>query len=299
MISDYGGFRVIDLLNQVAGIRLGIIHIPTVKNAFSINVDNVRHVVRYAAKIGIRTVILPPFLPYGITISDLSDRDQMSLIGINKRNPYIRILKHIAFTKSMYIISPYVVEKSHSYYYVSNLLVDGEMKVCKFFSRKTVLSSKEEEWNIKPGFSIDIVRDHYLKYTCQLDNDALFIELGKIASYMGVDLIITVLRQIDLDLESIRSLVRAINAVTQLPVVNIGYTNLDRTGALNQIPTIIVLSNSDIFEVNEKAPYLLTIPIKALKDAKKEYSAKDVKVVLNTVSWYIRRLLRTYMDLKV
>ncbi|MEM4717339.1 MAG: hypothetical protein QXE81_01085 [Desulfurococcaceae archaeon] len=299
MSFNIDSFRVVDLLEQAAGMRLGVIHIPTIKNAFSINVNNVRHIVRYAVKIGIRTVILPPFLPYGLTIDDLSDKSQVSSIGINKRNPYIRILKHIAFSKSMCIISPYIVEKSHGHYHVSNLIVDGEVKVCKFFSRKTILSSKEEEWNIKPGSSIDIVKDHYLKYTFQLDSDVFFVEFSKLASYMGVDVIVTILRQIDLDIESIKSFVKAINIVTQLPVINIGYTNLGRAGSFNQIPTVIVLSNSEIFEVNEKGPYLLTIPVKALKEAKRNYSMKDVKLALSIVSLYIRKLLRNYMDLKV
>lgn len=287
MIDNRGKLEIYNLYEEVGGLKLGLIHAPVTELGFSFNINNMRQIIRYAVKTGIKTLILPPFLPYGVIPSN--SRDALESVYVNRKNPYVRILKHLAALNSSYMISPYVVEKSRSSYHISNLLIDGETGVSRFFSRKIMLSGSERHANIKPGSSIDIVSDLYLKYSVLLDEDILIVELPRLMSYVGVDVLVTAVSQFPRDLDLV-SVVKALQLFTGLTIVNVGYTIEDDSGVIASNPSVLILPNGSTHVYKENNPALITIPLKIIRGLKKQIDLENAKKVLEITMQLLRRI---------
>jgi len=293
-LKDSRGLEVYNLYEEIGGLKLGLIHAPLTKLGFSFNIDNIRQIIKYAGKMGIKTLVLPPFMPYGVN-SD-AGRETLKSISINRRNPYVRILKHLARLNTSYIISPYIVEKSRSFYHVSNLLIDGEAGVSKFFSRKILLSQQEVQANIKPGASIDVISDLYLKYSILLDEDVLALELSRLMSYIGVDVLLITIRQLPPYLELL-SVAKALQVFTGLTVIHTGYIIEEGSNIVDANPTIIVLPDGKIHVFNQNNPVLVTIPLKILKESKRTTDLDKTRRVLSITLQYLRKI-RRYKDFR-
>lgn len=280
--------RIVNLYDKTPGVRLGIIRTLLVKNAFSMNIEATRNLTRYAARIGVKTVILPPSLPYGLNTGDLKSADMVSAASINCRNPFVRIIKHIAGISGFNVIIPYVIENTHGKYYVSNLFVGGSPPVCRFISRKIVLLDSEKELNIKPGTSIELIDDDYLKYFIQLDLDANYVEISKLAIYMGAELLITTFFNYE-DQESLRNKLLALNITTGVPVVHTGYL-IKEDNMIKTAPTMIFISPEEYYEFNGSDTYLITIPMKLLKSIKKHYKSDEIGSIMEILYKQTRRI---------
>jgi len=110
-----GGLEIVNIHEEFTGIRLAIVQTPTIYSALSLNLDLLRRILRYIETLNVKTVILPPFMPYGIPFVKPEEIDSVS---IDKKNPYVRILKHIALQNRLFIISPYVYEKQKWILYI-------------------------------------------------------------------------------------------------------------------------------------------------------------------------------------
>lgn len=280
--------RIVNLYEKTPGIRLGIIRTPLLKNAFSMNIEATRNLTRYAARIGVKTVILPPSLPYGLNTSDLKSVDMVGRVAINCRNPFVRIIKHIAGTSGFNVIIPYVIENTRGKYYVSNLFVGGSPPVCRFISRKIFLLDSEKELNIKPGTSMELIDDDFLKYFIQLDHDANYVEISKLAVYMGAELLITTFFNYE-DQEALRNRLLALNITTGVPILNVGYF-IKEDNTIKASPTAIFISPEEYYEFNGADTYLITIPMKLLKSMKKHYKTDEIGLIIEILYKQTRRI---------
>ncbi|MEM3913050.1 MAG: hypothetical protein QXT75_04025 [Desulfurococcaceae archaeon] len=287
MINNNSKLEVYNLYEDVGGLRLGVIHSPITKLGFSFNINNMRQIIRYAIRMGIKTLILPPFLPYGV-FQDIR-KDILESTCINRKNPYVRILKHLASLNSSYMISPYVVEKYRSTYHISNLLIDGETGISRFFSRKIILSENEKQANIKPGSSIDVVSDLYLKYSVLLDDDVLIVEFSRLMSYMGVDVLITAVKQLSRNLDLV-NVIKALQLFTGLTIIHVGYIIEDNAGVVASNPSVLVLPNGSIHIYKENNPALITIPLKVIRELRKPIDLEKVRGVLEITTQLLRRI---------
>lgn len=281
-------FEVIELYGDVAGLRLGVVHMPVMKAAFSINVDNVRHVAKYASKLGVKTLILPPLLPYGVML-ERARSERLVAMGINRRNPYVRILKHIARLCALSIISPHVLEKPRSHLYLSNLFVEGETATCKFFSRKLILSEEEALSGVKPGNKLDVVSDYYLNYTVLLGEDLLVPELARLSLILGADVIVASAKSTVLEGVRLVEVLKSLHTFTSISVVHVGFMIEEPSRTQLFAPTLIMIPGGELFELSENKRAIITVPLKVLKERRKNINVEKLKHVLRILSGYITK----------
>lgn len=282
-------FEVVELFKDVGGPRLGVVHMPIARKAFSINIDNVRHLIRYAGKTNIRTLILPPHLPYGEIAKSISNSIAKE-IGLSKRSPYIRLLKHIAISNSLILISMNVLEKSRLNLYVSNVIVDGRTGVCRFFSRKILLSQEELNAGIRPGNKLDLVSDYYLNYTALLEEEILAPELARLTTLMGAEVIL-ISTGISVPEIKLTSIVSSLQMFTGGSIIHVGSTILEGSTVLTSSPTIIATPDESIIKYEEDKKSIITIPIKILKGAdKRSARCAELRSIFTALNKYLKRI---------
>lgn len=288
MASLLREFRVVNLYETSPGVRIGIARTTVVRNALSINIEIVKNVARYAGKIGIKTLILPPFLPLGASSRDITSDEVIDSLSINSRNPFVRIIRQIATSYSINIIAPYVIESSRGRYYISNLFISGSTSILRFFSRKILLSDHEEKVGFTNGSMVDLVGDNYLVYSALIDQDSMFPELARLISYTGGDLLLAIHSDIS-DSDLLKKHVVSTYMTTGLPIVYLGYILMD--GEITRsMPTIVALSESEVYEFSDARSYLITIPTKYVKQAVRRANPRHAGVVLGLISRYHRRV---------
>lgn len=298
MSITMGEFEVVELYKNVAGLRLGVVHIPIIKAAFSVNIDNIRHIIRYASKIGIKTLILPPYMPYGVAPEKLNDKLAVATVSIDKRNPYIRILRRLSRLNVLSIISPHVLEKSRAGIHVSNLFVDGETGTCKFFSRKLVISQKELALGIKPGSRLDVVNDDYLHYAALLEEDLLMPELVRLLIFIGVDVIIASTRRNALEGVKLAELLKSLQVFTLTPIIHVGSVVIDTFNRYVSSPTFVAIPGNEVFEYGESARgAIITVPLKVLKESRRS-DVNKLDLALRILARYLRNII-TSRNVKV
>lgn len=280
--------EVIHLFEDIGGMRLGLVHMPLHKTAFSSNIDNVRNIVRYASRQGVKTLILPPLLPHGIILSS-GDQHLLQSIGISKRNPYIRILRHLARAHSISLISINTLEKSRTGVYISNIFVDGDTGIASFFSRKINLSRGEVLIGIKRGNRLDIVNDEYLNYSVLIGEDILYPELARILVAMGIDVLLTTVRGSELNY-GLQEFIKSLQAFTAVPIIHIGSWIIDSTSIVLKTPTIITTPSQYIFEYNRENCAFITMPMKQLKESRRSQDILSFNQTFNILIRYIKRI---------
>ncbi|MEM1850316.1 MAG: hypothetical protein QXD40_04370 [Desulfurococcaceae archaeon] len=286
-----GGFKVIKLYEEVPGWRLGVVHMPIIKAAFSMNIDSIRHVIRYAGKIGVKTLVLPPFMPYGVIPRTLNDVSAINAISVNKKNPYIRILRRLSRLNLLSLVSPHVLEKSRIGPSISNIFIDGETGTCRFFSRKIALSAKELELGIRPGSKLDIISDNYLRYTVLLEEDLLMPELARFLAFTGVDVIITSTCNGVLEGMGLVDLLRSLQVFVLAPIVHVGSVVGGVSNRFVSTSTLIAVPNGELFEYSgNEGGAIITIPLKTLKESRKTSGADRFALALKILARYLRNI---------
>lgn len=289
-----GEFEVVRYYEDVSGPKFGVAYIPVHRMSFSANLDTVRSLARYAGKIGIKTLILPPFLPYGLTINSNTDSRELSKYALNKANPYIKLLKNLARSHSLTIISLGVIEKSRTGIYASNIFVDGETAQCRFFSRKIVISPVEESLGIRPGNTVELVNDYYLNYGILIDNEILISELAKLLAYMGVEVIITHIYgdTFGYDLVNLLDMLRLLTGAN---IVHIGSLIIDKSTLVQRTPLIMILRDRRILEYRDSKSALIIMPLKMFKGRLNiTLEPRQVRHVINVTIKYFRHLHYIY-----
>ena len=287
MSSLLKDFEVVELYKDLPGLRIGVVHVPLVKSAFSTNIENVRHVIRFASKIGVKALILPPYMPHGMPTETIGDKVAITATSINKRNPYVKILKSLSRLHVLSIISPCVLERSRGSVYVSNIFVDGETGVARFFSRKFTLSEAEQVSGVRPGGKIDFVHDCSLRYATLLGEDVLVPEFGRLLALMGVDVIITFIREEVIKGLRRIELLKLLRVLAGIPIIHVGSVILDSPegGVLYSSPTIAIVSNNEVLEYSEvEKGALITFPARILKESKATGNVGQLKPVLKVLT---------------
>jgi len=281
-----GGLEIVNIHEEFTGIRLAIVQTPTIYSALSLNLDLLRRILRYIETLNVKTVILPPFMPYGIPFVKPEEIDSVS---IDKKNPYVRILKHIALQNRLFIISPYVYEKTKNGYYISNLLVDGESGIVRFFSRKITPSTSSAREVLKHGHKLEVVSDEYIYYSVLLDEDILVPEFARYLTARGVSQLITVSTSI-VGENDLRLLLEALRLFTGISLVHIGYFVVKENITLAKAPTLIVLGNGEAYRFTSEKPLLVTIPLKLIRETSRKPSELKINIVLNTIIDHFKEL---------
>jgi predicted amidohydrolase len=284
---DRGGLEVVDIHGEEPGARLTIIQLPLIHYALSLNLDNVRRVLRLVEKTSVKTVILPPFMPFGV--SSISDREAAESISINRRNPYVRVLKHIVQQYRLNLISPYVFEKARGGFYASNLFIDSETSVSRFFSRRILFSPGFESGVLNNGSKIDVVSDYYLNYSVLLDEDLATPEFARLVVLIGASVILAVSKTSgsEEELSLLLDLYRRILGVT---LIHVGYCIVQGDHYLLKAPTLIILGNGEKYSFSGDKPLLINIPLKLIKESKKREQSLKAELIFRILVRHYKKL---------
>lgn len=288
MSSHVKSLRVVNLHESTTGVRVGVARAPVIRDALSINIETVKNIARYAGKIGVKTLILPPFLPLGACSVSLSSSELINVYGVSSRSPFVRIIRQVANTYSLNIIVPYIIEVSRGKHYISNLFVHGSSGTFRFFSRKLVLSDHEERLGFTNGSSIDIVGDDYLGYSVLIDHDTMYPEIARLVLYMGGDLLLVV-HSTSIHPGHSEKILISLSLIIGLPLIYPGYTLIDGE-SLKSMPAFIVISEKEVYEFNDDQSLLITIPIKSLKQSMHRPNQRYTSVILDMISKYSKRV---------
>ncbi|MEM1628233.1 MAG: carbon-nitrogen hydrolase family protein [Desulfurococcaceae archaeon] len=291
--------KIIDLSNNMPGIKLGIAHITVIRDSFATNLDLMRKVAFIASEGNVKSIILPYHMPYGPVLHFMDNRSLSTvkinpyLYNVSRKHPYTRALKYVATNYDMSIISPGLIEKSGSRYYISAFFSTSELNGMITSRRKIVLSDFERKLGIMPGKTIEIFRDRYARYFVLLDEEIYVPELIRIAGLERTDIIITS-SVFPHNPNNFVTLLRALAMISGVWVINSGgiFINTKADNAIN-IPSIIINPEGEVVgHYNDSTPALITISYKMFKTSESKSHSGRVKYIINTYINILRRHLR-------
>lgn len=256
-------FEVIHLFEETEGVRLGVVYTRVHRNTLFVNIGNTRNIVRYASSIGVKTIILPPLLPYGV-YPVAGNYIQIESISLTKRNPYVKILRRLADIYGVSIISPHVIEKSNRGLYISNIFISSGVYTVTYFSRKINITREESSLGMRKGRRLDIVSDNYLNYSVLTGEDISSPELARFLVSLGVDLLLLSDIRNSQGMEII-DFVKALKLFIPTSVIYTGTWISDNEITVNKSPVIISTPDQFIYTYSGEKPVVITIPLKKLK----------------------------------
>ncbi|MEM4601691.1 MAG: hypothetical protein QW808_02200, partial [Desulfurococcaceae archaeon] len=199
-------------------------------------------------------------------------------------------LKHIANSSSLVLISMNVIEKSRLSLYISNIIVDGELGTCRFFSRKMLLSPAELAVGAKPGNKLDLVTDYYLNYTALLGEEILAPELARLTTLMGAEVVL-LSSGTNISENKLTDIVSSLQIFTGGTVIHIGSILLDKSNVIAKNPTIIATPDESVLEYSDVKKSIILIPLKVLKAAEKRNTrCIELRSIIANLSKFLRHL---------
>ncbi|WP_232216769.1 carbon-nitrogen hydrolase family protein [Desulfurococcus amylolyticus] len=287
------GFKLVELYKSISGPRLGIAHIPILFNAFGINLNNIRKIVFYASERNIHTLIIPYSAAFGPVIElyskNMRAEEFRRRYGIDEEHPYLRTLKYLSANYGLNIISPAIMERSGSKYYVSTVFISFEDVEEHSSQRKILVSSDEEKIGVNPGREIIVFDDHYLKYMALISREILVPEFGRIGSMRGCNTLVATISPLK-PVENYVDIVKTLAQMLDRWVIHVGgiFVVEDNKYVLNSM--IMDPEGRLVTIYSDSVPALISIPYKEMTSRIHEANKEETIGILKFVSGQLRRL---------
>ncbi|ADV65180.1 nitrilase-related carbon-nitrogen hydrolase [Desulfurococcus mucosus] len=286
------GFKLVELGKGVPGSRLGIAHMPVVTDAFGINLNHLRRIVFYASERNVNTLIIPYSAAFGPVIeaySDIMEAEELRRrYAVDSEHQYLKTLRYLSANYGLNIISPALIERAGSRYYISSVFVpygNGEEPVSQ---RKILVSSEEKKIGIRPGHEISVLNDYYLKYVVLVSNEIVVPELGRVGVAQGCNMVVSTISP----LKPVRNYVDIVRALAQilgvwvLHVGGIFIVNDDRY-VLNSL--VVNPQGELVVMYSEATPGLVTVPYRDILAAEHVDHGVDAAGILGFLLRYVRK----------